>query len=55
MSDFSWPSVLGPLVAGGDLSRDEAHAAMTEIMGGTATESQIAAFIVRVASQGGNG
>jgi len=53
MSDFfSWPSVLGPLVAGGDLSRDEAHAAMTEIMGGTATESQIAAFIVALRAKG---
>lgn len=52
MSDFSWPSVLGPLMAGSNLSRDEAHSAMAEIMGGRATEAQTAAFIVSLRAKG---
>ncbi len=52
MSEFAWPSVLGPLMAGTDLSREQAHAAMTEIMAGQATEAQIAAFIVSLRSKG---
>lgn len=52
MSDFSWPSVLEPLMAGQSLSRDEAHAAMAEVMSGRATESQIAAFIVSMRAKG---
>ena len=46
MSEFPWPSVLGPLMAGSDLTRQQARAAMSEIMRGEATEAQVAAFIV---------
>ena len=52
MTDFSWPSVLNPLMAGGSLSRHEAHEAMAEVMSGRATESQIAAFIVAMRAKG---
>lgn len=37
---------------GGDLTRDEARAAMAEIMGGDATPAQIAAFIVSLRIKG---
>jgi anthranilate phosphoribosyltransferase len=52
MSDFSWPAVLNPLIMGTDLSRPQAHAAMTEIMSGEATEAQIASFIVALRAKG---
>lgn len=49
---FSWPAVLNPLMAGADLTRQQAHAAMTEIMGGDASEAQIASFIIALRSKG---
>ncbi|MDH3539753.1 MAG: anthranilate phosphoribosyltransferase [Acidimicrobiia bacterium] len=52
MSEFSWPTILGPLMAGTDLTRQQAHAAMSEIMGGAATEAQIAALIVSLRTKG---
>lgn len=47
-----WPDVLGLLASGLDLSRDDARAAMAEIMAGTATQAQIAAFIVSLRIKG---
>ncbi|NNJ47143.1 MAG: anthranilate phosphoribosyltransferase [Acidimicrobiia bacterium] len=52
MSDFSWPAVINTLMGGGDLSREMAHDAMTEVMSGEATEAQIAAFIVSLRTKG---
>ena len=52
MDSFSWPDVLGTLMAGEDLGRAQASAAMTEIMEGAATESQTAAFIVALRTKG---
>lgn len=52
MSDVSWPTVLDRLIAGSDLTRDEAHAAMREIMAGNASESQIAGFLVALRVKG---
>lgn len=52
MTEFAWPSVLGPLMAGEDIPEDAAHAAMTRIMSGEAAESQIAAFIVALRAKG---
>ena len=52
MADFSWPDVLDPLMRGADLDRDTARAAMAEIMGGRASEAQIAAFIVSLRAKG---
>jgi anthranilate phosphoribosyltransferase len=49
---MEWPDVLGRLAVGGDLTRDEARAAMAEIMGGDATPAQIAAFIVSLRIKG---
>jgi anthranilate phosphoribosyltransferase len=41
---FTWPSVLGPLLRGEDLSEEQAAAAMGVILAGDATPAQIAAF-----------
>jgi len=47
-----WPAVLAPLCAGADLSREEAAAAMAEILRGDATPAQIAAFAVGLRIKG---
>ncbi|NNC91532.1 MAG: anthranilate phosphoribosyltransferase [Acidimicrobiia bacterium] len=52
MPDFSWPDTLNPLMTGTDLTREQAHAAMTEIMSGDASEAQIASFIVALRAKG---
>ena len=52
MPDFSWPTTLETVMAGGDLDRDAARAAMTEVMTGRASPAQIAAFIVAVRAKG---
>ena len=52
MSDFWWPPIINALMAGTDLSREEAHGAMSEVMSGNATEAQIAAFIVSLRAKG---
>ena len=52
MSTLSWPSVLGRLVDGIDLSADAAAWAMDEIMTGAATAAQIAAFGVAMRTKG---
>ena len=52
MSNISWPATLNQLIAGADLSREQAHAVMSEIMAGNATESQIAATLVALRAKG---
>lgn len=52
MTEFAWPAVLSPLCAGADLTEEQAHAAMTEIMVGRAAPTQIAAFIVALRAKG---
>jgi len=52
MSDFLWPSVLGPLASGVAIDRDAAAAAVGEIMAGRATDAQIAAFLVALRTKG---
>ena len=47
-----WRGVLGALTARRDLGRDEAAAAMTDILEGTATSAQIAAFCVALRMKG---
>ncbi|HET6951174.1 MAG TPA: anthranilate phosphoribosyltransferase [Acidimicrobiales bacterium] len=47
-----WPALLGRLSGGGDLTRDEAQAAMAEILDGAATPAQIAGFIVALRMKG---
>ncbi len=52
MPIFSWPDTLGTLMAGKDLEREQAGAAMSEIMSGNATDSQTAAFIIALRTKG---
>jgi anthranilate phosphoribosyltransferase len=47
-----WPAVLGPLLAGRDLTTDQARAAMAEILQGTATPAQLAGFVVALRMKG---
>ena len=47
-----WPGILGRLGAGQDLTATEAGVAMREILEGTATTSQIAAFIFGLRCKG---
>lgn len=48
----NWPSILSALIAGESLTRDDASWAMSEIMGGNATDVQIAGFLVALRSKG---
>lgn len=48
----SWPAVLGALVDGADLSTEAATWAMSQIMQGEATPSQIAGFAVALRAKG---
>jgi len=52
MNGFAWAPVLERLMAGSDLDRPLARAAMAEVMGGRATPAQIAAFIVAIRAKG---
>ncbi|MEA2507706.1 MAG: anthranilate phosphoribosyltransferase [Actinomycetota bacterium] len=52
IADFSWPHVLGTLIAGRSLSEAGAAAAMGEIMKGDATAAQIAGFVVALRVKG---
>ncbi|MDH3308116.1 MAG: anthranilate phosphoribosyltransferase [Acidimicrobiia bacterium] len=49
---MEWSKTLGKLTQGEDLTRDEAHEAMAEVMGGTATAAQTAALIVALRIKG---
>lgn len=48
----TWPLVLSHLLAGADLSADEASWAMTEILSGSATPSQIGGFAMALRAKG---
>jgi len=48
---FDWSETLSALLAGTDLTREQAHAAMAHVMSGDSTEAQIAAFIVLLRSK----
>jgi anthranilate phosphoribosyltransferase len=47
-----WPTVLGGLIAGSDLDPGQARWAMEEILSGSATSAQIAAFVVALRAKG---
>lgn len=49
---FSWPDVLTSLLEGRDLSVAESTWAMTRVMAGDATPSQLAAFLVALRAKG---
>jgi anthranilate phosphoribosyltransferase len=48
----SWPILLGKLLEKGNLSRDEAGWAMSQIMAGDASEAQMGAFMLALRSKG---
>jgi anthranilate phosphoribosyltransferase len=52
MSGATWPHLLGTLLAGGDLRREEAAWALGEVLAGSATPAQIAAFAVALRAKG---
>ena len=53
MSEFEgWPTVLGRLAAGSDLTAAESESALAEVFTGNATSAQIAAFIVALRLKG---
>jgi anthranilate phosphoribosyltransferase len=53
LDDFGgWPGLLRPLAHGDELTADQTQAAMAEILGGTASPAQIAAFIVALRIKG---
>lgn len=47
-----WPAILGALIAHDDLTAEQAHAALGEILAGDATPAQIAAFITALRVKG---
>jgi anthranilate phosphoribosyltransferase len=47
-----WPGVLGRLAAGADLTRAEAAAALADVLDGSATPAQIAAFVFGLRCKG---
>jgi anthranilate phosphoribosyltransferase len=51
-SHGGWSGVLTALTAGHDLDRDTAHAALGEILAGSATPAQIAGFVVALRQKG---
>ncbi len=51
-STFSWPATLTSVISGYDLTVSEASEAMRQVMGGTTTESQLAAFLVALRAKG---
>src|SRR5438105_2626942 len=49
---MTWPNVLSALLAGNSLTADDTAWALGEIMDGSATPSQIAAFAVALRAKG---
>lgn len=47
-----WPALLARLVAGGDLSADEAALALGEVLAGAATNAQMSAFVTAMRMKG---
>ena len=47
-----WPAILSELIAGNDISRHAAGAAMSTILSGDATDAQIAAYAVALRAKG---
>jgi len=52
MSDYGWPDVLSWLIAGQDLSTDQAGWVMRQILSGQASPAQIAGFAVGLRAKG---
>lgn len=52
MASMTWPDVLGPLIAGADLTSEQTAWAMGEVLAGNATAVQIAGFAVALRAKG---
>ena len=52
MSVPRWPALIGSLLGGADLTRDEAAWAMEQVMAGEATPVQLAGFLVALRAKG---
>jgi anthranilate phosphoribosyltransferase len=52
MSFLGWTAVLGKLLAGENLDRDQARWAMREVMSGNATPAQLGAFMLALRAKG---
>lgn len=52
MNEVSWPSVLSRLLDGDHLDQADARAVMTSVMGGEASEAQIAALLTALRAKG---
>jgi anthranilate phosphoribosyltransferase len=52
MTSVSWPAVLEQLLGGAHLERADARAVMTTVMGGEATDAQIASLLTALRSKG---
>lgn len=52
MQEFSWARTLTAIMNGEDLGREQAAAAMAEVMSGNATPAQLGAFIVGLRTKG---
>jgi anthranilate phosphoribosyltransferase len=52
MAQHSWPALLDRLIAGQDLEAEETAWAMSQVMSGTATPSQIAGFAIGLRAKG---
>lgn len=52
MTENSWPSILGHLIAGDSISRDKASWAMQRIMEGEASPAQFGAFVAALRAKG---
>lgn len=49
---FTWPQILAPLMDGRDITTTQAAWAMREIMQGSATDAQVAGFLVALRAKG---
>lgn len=52
MSESTWKDALGVIVQGKDLSVEQAHWAMSQMMSGTATDAQLAALVMGLRVKG---
>ncbi|HUY64881.1 MAG TPA: anthranilate phosphoribosyltransferase [Acidimicrobiales bacterium] len=52
LNEGGWPAVLSRLLAGGDLSGDEAAEALAAVLSGEATDGQIGAFVTALRMKG---
>jgi len=52
MPEYSWKEILGVIVARDDLTKEQAHWAMSAMMSGTATDAQIAGLVMGMRVKG---